>query len=219
MQRMIVGFGVMALLAGTMPARANLVVGGGFETPIAGVSGTGFSYLAGVAGGWSWSNGGVIDGVTATPWFYGSPPAGYGGAQYGFLQSAGASISQDLMLAADSFITLSWISAGRPANNAVLGDTSYSASIGALTQTDTTASGDSFTSHMLSGALSAGTYTLSFINTSASGDRTFFIDNVTVEISYVIEPASLAILLPGVAGMVWGGHRRGPSRVPRRLLV
>ena len=125
----------------------------------------------------------------------------------------------DLMLAADSFITLSWISAGRPANNAVLGDTSYSASIGALTQTDTTASGDSFTSHMLSGALSAGTYTLSFINTSASGDRTFFIDNVTVEISNVIEPASLAILLPGVAGMVWGGHRRGPSRVPRRLLV
>lgn len=206
-----------SIIAG--PAHANLLTNGGFESPVAGpsygslVSGSGYSYLANggstTSNGWTWSgNAGVINGTTATPWFASSPPSGFLDSQYGFVQGMGSSVSQSFSLATQSLVEITWLATGRPTFGAVTGVASYTVSAGALALNAGTTSAASFTSNSLSGLLGAGTHTLTFLHTGPdSADRSFFLDDVTVTASaYVPEPASAAIIIMGVAGMI--GLRR-----------
>lgn len=206
-----------SIIAG--PAHANLLTNGGFESPVAGpsygslVSGPGFSYLANggstTSNGWTWSgNAGVINGTTATPWFAVSPPTGYLDSQYGFVQVVGSSVSQSFTLATQSLVTISWLATGRPTFGAVTGVASYTVTAGSLSLNASTTSGTPFAAYGLSGLLDAGTHTLTFLHTGPDAtDRSFFLDDVTVTASaYVPEPASAAIIIMGLAGMI--GLRR-----------
>lgn len=203
----------------TGPAHANLLTNGGFESPVAGpsygslASGAGYSYLSNggttTSNGWTWSgNAGVINGTTATPWFASSPPGGYLDSQYGFVQGIGSSVSQSFTLATQSLVNISWLATGRPAFGAVSGLATYTVTAGSLSLNASTTSGTPFAAYGLSGLLDAGTYALTFLHTGPDvADRSFFLDDVTLTASaYVPEPASAAIILMGVAGML--GLRR-----------
>ena len=219
---------VICSLGGCLPrgaAPVNLLTNASFELPVAGVQvgtfpdGTGYSYFTSgsgggtqTVGGWQWTNAaGVINARTATAWFGATPPSGFVGAQYAFLQSSAAAIAQSFTLTQPTLLIISWLATGRPADgldgNPTYGDTSYTVTIGDLSQTDSTTSGAPFASQSLTGMFDPGTYTLAFVNTSPPGDHTTFIDDVavtpglSVSADSVPEPASGALLLVGLLGL------------------
>lgn len=216
MIRQIAAIAAAALLAG--PALAGQkIVDGGFEanlvnTVIADLgvvppfTGTGYVYPQASVGAWNYPAGsGLINGTTATPWFGGSPPAGFGGAQYAFVQGTGT-LSQTFR-GSTGLLQVSWLEASRPAFGCCNGDQSYNVLLnGNVLGTFSTASGQAFTQRSLAPvAITAGqTYTLSFVGLS-NADNTVFIDNVS---AMVPEPASWAMLITGFGGIGLALRRR-----------
>lgn len=200
-------------------AQANLIANGGFESPPAGVnygfpSGPGYSYLTNggtaTSNSWDWhKNAGVLDGSTATPWFASSPPSGFGGAQYAFVQVAGSWIAQGFTLAEDFDVTITFAIGSRPpVAPGVSGTTTYSVTAGSLTLTGSTTDGQNFAPASLTGTLAAGSYTLTFLNTTVDPDldATFFVDDVSVTAVPAPEPATLGLMLAGMLSLA--GFRR-----------
>jgi len=200
-------------LTGSAPALAQeQLTGGDFEAPVTGtfsgtVNGTGFVYPGDgvIKNGWRHSsNSGLINGSTGTPWFGGLPPAGFGGAQYAFVQS-NLNISQGFTSTASGIFTLSWLESARPRLNPTTGgDQSYRVWLGS---TDfglfTTTSGQAFQQRTLNlgQAMAGGFYTLMFEGLFARDD-TVFLDNVSLSVAAapppgIPEPGNWALLLAG----------------------
>lgn len=169
---------------------------------------------------WTWQgNAGVIAGGVATSFNSNGVISGYDGSQYAFLQNSiyytyvppdgevptqiTSSISQSFTLASDANVSISWLVSGRQNN----GSMSYTVTAGSLTATDSVTGGSAFTSDSLSGELSAGTYTLTFTNTTDSSDATVYLDDIVVTESDISapEPASFTLL---ATGLLWIPLRR-----------
>jgi len=210
---------VAVLAVSASAAQASLIANGGFESPDAGGNfgfpyGAGFSYLTNggtaTSDAWDWhQNAGVLDGSAATAWFASSPPSGYSGAQYAFVQISGSWIAQGFTLAEDSDVTISFAIGSRPpVAPGVSGTTTYSVTAGSLTLTGSTTDGQNFAPASLTGTLAAGTYTLTFLNTTADPDldATFFVDAVSLTAVPAPEPATLGLMLAGMLSLA--GFRR-----------
>ena len=213
-----------ALMA--MPALAvEQLTGGDFEAPVIGsfsgdVSGTGYVYPASggsaTVGTWTYAGGaGLINGFTATPWFGGSPPQGFGGVQYAFVQNLGR-LSQGFTATQSGVLTLNWLEGARPGLGCCNGNQIYDVLLGATQLGQfTTVSGQNFTARSLVlGPVTAGqSYTISFQGLTSIDDTAFF-DNIAASIAggTVPEPASWMMLVTGfaLAGTL-ARRRRQPS--------
>ncbi len=204
-----------AMLLAARPAMAEALLNGGFESPpIVSVPGNlgSYVYINGDAGFWTFLGGaGLINGNTATPWFGGSPPQGFGGSQYAFLQNS-SSLQQSFIAQSSGLLTLSWLEAARPVISSSAGNQNYTVHLdGTLLGSFSTVSGQAFTARSAAIVpVSAGiAYTLTFTGTAA-GDNTAFIDNISGTIAPapgVPEPAAWAMLLGGF-GLVGAIARR-----------
>jgi hypothetical protein len=211
------------LAAGLAPDDASateLIANGGFEAP-ATASAPGsygsYAYPEGTLGGWTFQGAGLIDAVSATPWFGGNPPQGYAGQQYGFVQSTGT-LSQVFTADVAGVLALSWLEGSRPFmyGGCCNGDQSYEVWLDTtLLGSFSTASGQDFLARSLDGpVLTAGSsYTLRFKGLS-TGDNTVFLDNVSASITptgAVPEPASWALFIAGFGLVGLAARRRVPA--------
>lgn len=209
---------VCSLLMAAPVTAAEQLTGGTFEQPlVASVPGNAGSFVypgVGLLNGWNYTGAGLIDGDTATPWFGGAPPQGYGGDQYAFVQGLG-SLSQSFVASATGLLTLSWLEGARPAQSSWNGAQTYDVMLGAVALGQfASASGQNFTARTLAlGAVTAGqAYTLTFKGL-ASSDSTVFLDNVSASVTPGLalpEPDTWLALFAGlgVTGMVARGRRR-----------
>ena len=202
-----------AMLAAASAAQASeLIVNGGFEAPTTadapGSSGS-YAYPGVTIDSWTYLGAaGVIDAVAGTPWFFGTPPQGYEGAQYGFIQGDG-SVSQTFSTG-DGLFRLSWLEAARPSTGCCNGDQTYDVMLdNQLLGSFSTFSGQQFVARSLVGpTLEAGQHTLSFVGTDlVGGDNTAFLDHV---VAGVPEPANWALMITGfgLAGVALRRTRR-----------
>jgi hypothetical protein len=123
---------------------------------------------------------GIINATSpSNPWYGITPPTGYAGDQYGFIQSLGvASHSFTVTVAGDYLIT--WLDAGRPDGSMYDGNQTYNVVLsGNVLSTFQTTSSQNFTQESLPVTLTEGTYVLAFQGTTTS-DHTAFIDAVRV---------------------------------------
>ncbi|OSZ72717.1 hypothetical protein CAP39_05275 [Sphingomonas sp. IBVSS1] len=201
------------------PVAAEELANGGFEAPpIGSLPGNlgSYAYINGDAGLWTFLGGaGLINGVTGSPWFGGSPPQGFGGSQYAFLQSS-SSLQQSFIAQSSGLFTLSWLEAARPLIGGSAGNQNYTVHLdGTLLGSFSTVSGQAFTARSAAIVpVSAGiAYTLTFTG-SAPGDNTAFIDNISGSIAAapgVPEPDGWLLMMGGFGGigLVARRHRRG----------
>jgi hypothetical protein len=204
------------------PAAAEELQNGGFEAPpIATLPGNlgSYVYLGGTVGQWSFDGGaGLINGFTASAWFGGSPPQGFGGSQYAFLQNVG-SVQQSFVASASGLFTPAWLEAARPALGASAGNQTYTVHLdGTLLGTFNTVSGQAFTARQGAAVqvVAGNAYTLRFAG-SAAGDNTAFIDNVGGTISAapgVPEPDAWLLMMGGFGGIgLLARRRRARARI------
>ena len=189
-------------------ANATVLLDGSFETKAAaglspnGAAITTFCYDSGnplkCAGG-AWSGGGIIkDGAAA--WGGTSSPAGN---FYAFVQST-QSVSQVFTATRNETGILSWIDTNRSSTNINLSmPKSYIVTISDGVTTDTIASFTSAvggwvqrTSSMFN-LVKNVSYTLSFKGVAPTGDRTAFIDDVSLVTTPLPEPGTWAMLILG----------------------
>lgn len=177
--------------------------------------------------GWTWSGpSGILNGTNNNPFQPSAHPTGFSGAQYAYLQKndslGSSSIAQSFTLTEASNVTISWLYSGRTAAGSPDGNTTYQVSVGSLSLTGTTTSGANFASAFLSGALDAGTYTLTLANTTAAtGDHTMYLDNVALAATAVPEPRAPGIFgvgLAGLAGCQMAGQRKKRRRATRATI-
>lgn len=209
---------VASLVLAAPVAASQQLIGGDFEAPVIGGS---FVYPGpGTLNGWNYTGSGLINGFTGTPWFGGSPPQGFGGNQYGFVQGLG-SLSQSFVATATGLLTLNWLEGARPAMSSWNGAQTYDVMLGAAAVGQfSSVSGQNFAARsLLLGAVTAGqSYTLAFKGL-ATGDSTVFLDNVSATVAppalAVPEPSTWMALFSGLAitGMVARGRRRRPPVV------
>ncbi|WP_235977287.1 PEPxxWA-CTERM sorting domain-containing protein [Sandaracinobacteroides hominis] len=219
MKNALLGSTIVALLATTLVSpgakAAELLTNGGFEDLAAaaapGSYGT-YAYPEGTIAGWTFFGAGLIDGTMATPWFGGSAPTGFAGAQYGFVQGTGWLV-QSFTADATGTLDISWLEGSRPDifGGGYKGDQTYEVWLSSsLLGTFSTASGQNFVGRGLSALVSGGqSYTLAFHGLSQS-DNTAFVDNVSASITPtggVPEPGTWTMMIAGF-GMVGLGMRR-----------
>ena len=201
----------------TCPARATAVLtNGSFESPV--LAAGAYVYPNGTSGGWTFTgNSGLLTATGCSPWYGSTPPSGYVGAQYAFLQIVGV-ISQAFTVPTSGYYNLTWLSAGRPNGVSSGGNETYNtqiaapASLGGATTvlgSFQTTSGSNFsTNSSLSMALYAGdTYTLSFVGTGAV-DNSAFLDNVSMNYLYAVPEPGVFALLAGSLLLLFVPQRR-----------
>lgn len=219
--------GAAAIGVAVPVAATEQFTGGSFDTtPVAAISGQtsgpGYVYPGDtVVDGWQFlTNAGIINGVTASAWFGGSPPQGFEGPQYAFVQSTGA-LAQHFTATQSGLLTVSWLEGSRPAIGGSSGNQSYDLLLGSESfDIFQVYSSQNFVARSASlGLVTAGnTYRFVFRGL-ATNDATVFIDSVSATITpagpAVPEPSTWLLLLAGfgLTGLV---ARR---RRPRALLV
>lgn len=204
-------FAFVALLAlAPVAAEATVLLDGSFEVKAAnglspgGAPITTFCYDVGnplrCMGG-AWIGGGIIrDGAAA--WGNISSPAG---GFYAFVQ-ASSTVSQTFTATRNEKATFSWIDRNRASTNAALaqpktyevtiGDGTSVSSIGTFTSVLGTWTQRESTEFRMSSGVA---YTLSFKGIAPTGDRTAFIDNVSLATVAVPEPSTWMMLISGFA--------------------
>lgn len=215
---------VASLVLAVPAAAAEQLIGGSFEQPlIANVTGNVGSYVypgVGTLNGWNYSGAGLINGTTATPWFAGAPPQGFGGSQYAFVQNLG-SLSQSFVASASGLLTLNWLEGARPAVGYSNGAQTYDVMLGSTALGRfSSSSGQNFAARslVLGSAVAGQSYTLQFKGL-ATGDSTVFLDNVSATVTptaqAVPEPSTWVALFAGLAiiGVVARGRRQRPRVV------
>lgn len=194
---------------------AELIANGGFEdlsvASAPGSYGT-YAYPEGTVAGWTFHGAGLIDGVTATPWFGNAPPQGFSGAQYGFVQGQGWLV-QSITANTTGTLELSWLEGSRPDifGGGYKGDQTYEVWLDTtLLGTFSTASGQDFTARSLTAQVTGGNSYYLIFHGLSQADNTVFLDDVSASVTAsgaVPEPATWAMLIAGF-GLVGASLRR-----------
>ena len=178
-----------------MDGKGQIVANGSFETP--NLLSNAFQYDPSGATWLFTANSGIINAPGGG--FFG--PAAPDGAQYAFLQSAGApgAFSESIDFTLAGTYQLSYLVAGRSDNGqGAGGDLNYQILLDStVIATDTTNTAQPFTAQLFPFTTSAGSHTLSFeVAPGSSGDNTAFFDVVAVQ--PVPEPRSAVLFLSGL---------------------
>lgn len=203
----VLGASAFAFVSG---AHASTVIANGsFESPTTAASPNSsgsYAYPGVTIDSWTYmGDAGLIDAVNGTPWFGGTPPQGYDGAQYAFVQVTG-SISQSFTTGAGLF-RASWLEASRPAL-CCGGNQTYNVTLdNVVLDSFTTHSGQQFQSRSVLGpVVTGGQHTLAFVGLNPlGGDNTAFIDNVSAGVP---EPAAWGLMIMGLGGIGAVARRR-----------
>jgi len=225
-KRLAVGFAVLsATCLSASFASADLILNGGFESPALS-TGPNFSPndLTGIPGNyaypgangtpstfdnWTYQGGaGLIDtsqGYNA--WYGNTPPSGFGGNQFAFLQGGNTSVlSQTFTSAAAGVTTVSWLEGARPYFGSYNGDQTYNVYLNNVEIGQySTVSGQNFELETAKGGLVAGSNTLSFVG-QVNADETAFFDNVSV--AAVPEASTWAMMILGFLGVGFVAYRQ-----------
>lgn len=198
----------------SVAAGAATLLDGSFEIKGAALPVTNYCYDGRVAAGNAacvpspWVGGGVIrEGVAA--WGSKRSPAGI---YYGFVQ-AKSTVSQTFVGTGHESGVLNWIDTnrsnlgGNQSYNVTLTDGTTVTNIGSFTSSIGGWVSRTSSSFIL---LSGRTYTLAFVGTGV-GDRTAFIDSVSLVTTSVPEPSAWAILLAGFGLIGFAARRRRVS--------
>lgn len=199
-RRIAIAAAITLTSASAFATTINTVVNGGFESPVV----NNFGYLGGTTtGGWTFTGFGTGIAVNGSAFNVVNPS----GNQAALLQGAGVSISQAIDFSQGIF-SISFLAEGRGAGYgantiSVLIDGVALTFSGATTLTPGTTS--SFTQYTTDYVLlTAGLHTLSFAGLGNNGgDRTTFIDNVSVNVP---EPVTLGLFGLGLVAL--GAARR-----------
>jgi hypothetical protein len=219
-KRLAAGLAVVSAvgLSGSI-AHAELIVNGGFEAPalvntqVPNDSGN-YAYPGGTFDSWTYQGGtGLVDTSQGSNAWYpaGTPPSGYVGNQFAFLQSGGVTnnpsiLSQSFDSLVAGLTTISWLDAGRPNTGCCNGNQTYEVLLNntVIGQFSTT-NGQNFKLESLTGTLVAGTNSLAFVG-EATTDQTTFLDNVSV--ASIPEASTWAMMLLGFAAVGFMTYRR-----------
>jgi hypothetical protein len=199
----------LAVAMGIAPMMmGNIIVDSSFEN-VTITTGAGYAYQSpqplapnqdlNSAGPWQYVNG-AGNGLAQ----FGSPfnvPVGLDGITAAFLQDAGGSISQSVVLGGGAH-TLTFLLGGRAGEGCCDGNQTVNVLLGAdVIGTFSTNSFAPFTLQTVNFDVSTpGATTLSFVGTSA-GDHTAFIDNVSL--TEVPEPAAIGLISFGLGAMLY----------------
>ncbi|MEK7954169.1 beta strand repeat-containing protein [Luteolibacter soli] len=165
-----------------------------FETP--GLGGGAYSYNP-TGGSWTFSGTpGNGSGIAANGSGFSNPNAPHG-SQIAFVQNLGT-ITQTLSgFTSGKTYTLSYLAAQRPGS---FGGQTWNVKIGNTVIQSNAAGSNSFTCYSANFVASAATQTLSFVGTNLSGgDRTVFIDNVSISRSDALLPVTPVVALTSPA--------------------
>lgn len=163
---------------------------------------------------WTYASSAGLINVDNPPnaWYGNTPPSGYSGDQFAFVQGSG-SLSQTFAASAGSS-TLSWLEGSRPDFGCCNGLQSYEVLLnGNILGTFSTPNDQNFLLHSFSVTLLASN-TLVFQGL-ATTDSTVFLDQVNL--SAVPEPSTWAMMLLGFVGMGFMAYRRRPTNASFRL--
>lgn len=207
---------LIALAAAVAPAHANLLTNGSFEAAGPSLAGAGsYCYLGigdsrdcGSVPGWTGTL--QIIASNSSPWNNPSATAGWSagqGSRIAGLQNT-SYLEQTLNLAAGNY-TLTWLDSNRSSGQ-YSGNT-YDVRLDNVTLANySTSVGDSWAANSLNFVATAGSHTLRLQGLRTSGDGTSFIDtlSLTAVPSAVPEPASVALVAIGLAGLALSRRRR-----------
>ena len=218
----VLALGIVALLSS--PSKADYILNGGFEEPTPSqfppsppntpLYSNPPQYVYPGLGGtatyehWTYGPGSGLVNVDNPPngWYGNTPPAGFAGDQFSFLQGLG-SLSQTFS-ATTGVSTLSWLDAGRPDFGCCNGLQSYQVYLNSqLIGTYNTQNDQPFTLHSASVNL-LGSNTLEFVGL-VNGDSTAFFDQVNL--APVPEPSTWAMMILGFCGLGLFAYRRKNS--------
>jgi hypothetical protein len=215
---------VAAVLTLPDSAFASLIINGGFESPTpSGLFSPPYNeppnYTYPANGGppvtldsWTYAGGsGLINTVNSpNAWYGNTPPSGYGGVQFAFVQSTG-SVSQTFS-APTGLATLQWLQGSRPDFGAFNGNETYQVVLnGNVIGTYTTTSGENFSLETISGVNLLASNTLTFEGLART-DSTVFLDAVAV--TSVPEPTTWAMLILGFVAMAFLRWNTGMKQLP-----
>ncbi|MES2354388.1 MAG: S8 family serine peptidase [Pseudomonadota bacterium] len=176
------------------------LVNGGFETPSLG---SGYQYSPSGAGvGWTFSGGAGIQG-NGSAW---GAPAAPSGSQVAFVQATGT-FSESINFATAGSYTISFRAAQRACCTSPYNQQVRVLVDGVQIGLATPSSSTSYDSFAFSFSVSAAAHTITFAGTSTSGDRSAFIDAVTIVPGSSVALANNSFESPSLGS----GFQYGPS--------
>jgi hypothetical protein len=211
-RRIALGAAIFTVLMCVPHASRAAILNSGFEDP--NIAPTAYTYPNTTLNDWTYSGGAGLINATVSPnawWPGGSPPTGYGGDQFAFVQADGT-LSQTFS-AAPGLAAIDWLEAGRPYTGCCNGNESYELILnGTVVGSYSTSNGQNFTPESVNvDLLSSNTLTFQGL---LETDNTAFIDNVDLAAATPL-PSTWLMLLSGLVGLTFATRlRRANSTGP-----